>query len=117
MAAPRRRASRKIRRGLEFVPDQYAGSSALLDESRISGGVTIAAADEHNLRHCVSGATLRAACRGEGLPDTGPNTRRAQRLLEAGLTVADIIAGYGCRARLDAAREDSVENDPRGGVA
>lgn len=56
-------------------------------------------ADEWDLLYCTSGATLRAACKGEGLPVSGTNERRARRLLAAGLTRQDVEARYGWRAR------------------
>lgn len=55
--------------------------------------------DEWNLAHCVSGSTLRAACKGEGLPVSGTNAAKARRLVEAGLTRAQVDERYGWRAR------------------
>lgn len=55
--------------------------------------------DEWDLAHCVSGTTLRAACKGEGLAVSGTNADRARRLVAAGLTRADVDGRYGWRAR------------------
>jgi hypothetical protein len=56
-------------------------------------------ADEWNLAHSTNGTTLRAACKGEGLPVSGTNAARARRLVEVGLTRAQVEEKYGWRAR------------------
>lgn len=55
--------------------------------------------DEWDLAHSVNGATLRAACAGEGLPVSGTNAARARRLVAAGLTRQQVEENYGWRAR------------------
>lgn len=61
-------------------------------------------ADEWNLAQSTSGATLRAACKGEGLPVSGTNAARARRLVDAGLTRDQVEERYGWRARRGASR-------------
>lgn len=55
--------------------------------------------DEWNLAYATNGATLRAACKGEGLAVSGTNAQRGRRLAEAGLTRSDVEEQYGWRAR------------------
>lgn len=62
--------------------------------------------DEWNLAHSTSGATLRAACRGEGLAISGTNAARARRLVAAGLTRDQVEEKYGWRARRAATQTD-----------
>lgn len=62
--------------------------------------------DEWDLGHGTNGTTLRAACKGEGLPVSGTNAARARRLVAAGLTKAEVEERYGWRAR-QANRTDS----------
>jgi hypothetical protein len=53
----------------------------------------------YSLIYCTSGALLRAACKGEGLPVSGSNEDRARRLLAAGHDPATILARYDWRNR------------------
>lgn len=55
--------------------------------------------NEWNLMFATNGATLRAACRGEGLPVSGTNAERGRRLAEAGLTYDQVQERYGWQAR------------------
>lgn len=48
-----------------------------------------------NLMYCTSGSVLRAACKGEGLPVSGTNWQRGERLAKAGHTHDEIITKYG----------------------
>jgi hypothetical protein len=57
---------------------------------------------EWNLMYCTNGVTLRAACKGEGLPVSGTNSQRGRRLAEAGLTDAEVKERYGWQARAKA---------------
>src|SRR5690606_22335973 len=52
----------------------------------------------HNLT-CRSGATLRHACTSPGLPASGTKRQLARRLVGAGLTVDEVEARFGWRAR------------------
>lgn len=52
-----------------------------------------------NLLYCTSGALLRAACKGEGLPVSGTNEQRARRLIAAGHDPAAIREKYHWRNR------------------
>lgn len=52
-----------------------------------------------DLLYCTSGALLRAACKGEGLPVSGTNEQRARRLLAAGHDPATILARYHWKNR------------------
>jgi hypothetical protein len=62
-------------------------------------GATRITAAEWNLLYSTSGATLRAACKGENLPVSGTNADRGRRLLAKGLTPAQVEERYGWRAR------------------
>lgn len=55
--------------------------------------------DEWNLAYATNGTTLRAACKGEGLAVSGTNAQRGQRLVEAGMTRAEVEEKYGWQAR------------------
>lgn len=59
---------------------------------------------EWNLLYCTNGATLRAACKGQGLAVSGTNYERGQRLIDAGLTHEQVIERYGWRARTSTTR-------------
>lgn len=55
--------------------------------------------NEWRLGHEPNSYTLRAACKGEGLPVSGTNAQRGRRLHEAGLLFDDVVERYGWRAR------------------
>lgn len=62
--------------------------------------------EEWNLAYATNGATLRAACEGEGLAVSGTNAQRGRRLAEAGLSQADVEERYGWRARQSGSRRN-----------
>lgn len=53
----------------------------------------------HTLLYCTSGALLKAACKGEGLPVSGTNEAKARRLIAAGHDPATILEKYHWRNR------------------
>lgn len=50
--------------------------------------------DAWHLMHCTSGAILRRACKGEGLPASGTNADRGRRLAATGLTHEQVLTKY-----------------------
>jgi len=81
------------------VPGEVVDVAGVPTPMTFTMGERAVSKDEWDLAHSVTGATLKAACRGEGLPVSGTNTARAQRLVEAGLTRDQVEARYGWRAR------------------
>lgn len=71
-------------------PDEFVEVDGLPVRVEFCAGERRISLDEWNLANCTSGATLRAACKGEGLPVSGTNAARARRLVAAGLTRAEV---------------------------
>ena len=81
------------------LPEEFVEIDGRPVRVAFCAGVRPITLDEWNLANCTSGATLRAACKSEGLPASGTNAAMAKRLVAAGLTRDQVEDRYGWRAR------------------